>query len=343
MKRTTLILSGVLALQLVLALGLTFVGSDNSAFKAGEPLLALDKVEVDSIVIDETGGSSVTLAKKDGKWMIPAMAEFPADEGQVKQLIDKVAGLKKGWPVATTSEAAERFKVTRDTHERRIVFKGGEWEVGSLLVGTAPTYRQAHIRLPSSNEVYSLEFAAHDAPARNEQWMDKGLLRLPQDKVSSISVNDVTLEKKDGKFAVADVKEGETQKDVEIPPVVSAAVNPSFDAVQGKGPDALAKLEPADFQVTVKREGGDPVVYKFKKEQEGGAYLYSVSTQPYVFRVAESSVKPLAEANRAKLLALKQPEQAKQEPEAKEPPKPEEAKAAEPQPTPVPQPDSTGG
>ena len=81
MKQTTLVLSGILALQLVLALGLTFSGSDNSPFKAGEPLLALDKVAVDSIVVDATGGSSVTLAKKDGKWVIPAMAEFPADEG----------------------------------------------------------------------------------------------------------------------------------------------------------------------------------------------------------------------------------------------------------------------
>jgi hypothetical protein len=337
MKQTTLVLSGILALQLVLALGLTFSGSDNSPFKAGEPLLALDKVAVDSIVVDETGGSSVTLAKKDGKWVIPAMAEFPADEGQVKQLIEKVASLKKGWPVATTSEAAERFKVTRDNHDRRIVFKGGEWEVGSILVGTAPTYRQAHIRMPSSNEVYSLEFAAHDAPTRAEQWMDKGALRLQQDKVSSISVNDLLLERKEGKFAVAELKDGETQKDMEIPPVVSAATTPGFDSVQGKGPDALAKVEPADLQVTVKREGGEPVVYKFKKEQEGGAYLFSVSTQPYLFRVAEAYVKPLAEANRAKLVAVKQAEAPKEQPRA------EDAKAADPQATPAPQPDNTGG
>ena len=342
MKQPTLILSGVLAVQLVLALGLAFSSSDYSAFKAGEPLVAFDKSKVDSVAIDETGASSVELARKDGKWVIPAMAEFPADEGQVKQLIDKVAELKKGWPVATTSEAAERFKVTADSHERRIVLKEGGKEVGSVLVGTAPTYRQAHIRVPSSSDVYSLEFASHDAPSRNEQWMDKGLLRLPQDKVSGISVHDLVLERKDGKFNVADLKEGETQKDGEIPPVVSAATSPSFDTVQGKGPDALAKLEPADFQVTVKREGGDPVVYKFKKEVAGGAYLFSVSTQPYVFRVSESLVKSLAEANRTKLVEVKQPEKPKEEPKAEQP-KAEEPKTAEPQTSPQPQPDSTGG
>jgi hypothetical protein len=169
-------------------------------------------------------------------------------------------------------------------------------------------------------------------------------LTLPQDKVSSIEVNDVVLERKDGKFAVSGLKDGETQKDMELPAVVSAATVPAFDAVQGKGAEAQAKLEPADFQVTVKREGGDPVVYKFKKEEAGGAYLFTVSTQPYVFRVAESSVKALVGAKRETLVVVKQPEAPKPEPQAEQQPKPEEPKTAEPQATPVPpQLPSTGG
>ena len=53
MKRFTLILTAVLALQLVLALGLTFSGSDYAAHDANEPLLAFDKEKVDEIVINE--------------------------------------------------------------------------------------------------------------------------------------------------------------------------------------------------------------------------------------------------------------------------------------------------
>ncbi len=125
MKRFTLILAGVLAVQLAIAAALSFGGSDYGAFQADKPLLAFDKDKVDEIAIDQTGASSVTLKKQDGKWVIPSMADFPAAEDRVTSLLSKLAELKKGWPIATTSEAASRFKLTKDDHERRIVLKSG--------------------------------------------------------------------------------------------------------------------------------------------------------------------------------------------------------------------------
>jgi hypothetical protein len=336
MKRFTLILAGALAVQLALALLLTLGGSDYGSFKANEPLVAFDKAKIDEIAIDQTGGNSVTLKKAGGKWIVPAMAEFPADERQIGTMLDKMAELKKGWPVATTSDAADRFKVTADNHERRVVLKSGGSEAGTLLIGTAPTFRQANIRTGSDSNVYSAELAAHEFGARGEEWLDRGVLSLPQDKVASIAIGDVTLEKKDGKFTVSALKDGETVKAAEIPPVVSTVTSPTFDTVQGKGDEALAKLEPADFQVTVTREGAEPVTYKYKKEAAGDAYLFASSLQPFVFRVSGASVKALAEAKREKLVAVKAPD-------APKPPEPEAPKAPDQPPPAAPQPDSTGG
>jgi hypothetical protein len=337
MKRFTLILSGVLALQLVLALALTFSGTDYAAYKADEPLLAFDNDKVDQIVIDETGANSVTLKKHDGQWLIPAMADFPAEQARVTGLLDKIGALKKGWPVATTSDAAKRFKVAAEDHERRIVLKSGDQELATLLIGSSPTYRQAHVRTASADEIYSAEISAYEAGARGEEWVDKTYLDIPQDKIASISIGDVVLEQKDGKFTLAGLSADQKAKPAELPPIVSAVTNPSFDVVQGKGKDALAKLEAADFEVTVKRTEGEPVILKYKKEGDGGAYLFASSAHPYVFRVAASTIKPLADAKREKLIEA---------PAKTEEPKPETDAAPEPTPPQISEeakPDGTGG
>src|SRR5579871_4536914 len=167
-KRPTSLLGWGLALQLALALALFFSGSRNEAYKAKEPLLAFDAASVDAIDIDETNGSSVTLVKTGGQWTVPDFAGFPADAGRVTTLLDKLGGLKKGWPVATTADAARRFKVTDDFHERRIVLKSNGKEVAQLLVGTSPSFRQTYARTASDSKVYSIAFATYDAGDRPE-------------------------------------------------------------------------------------------------------------------------------------------------------------------------------
>ena len=254
--------------------------------------------------------------------MIPAMTDFPAGDGRVDGLIDKLAGLRKGWPVATTSDAAKRFKVTSEDHERQVVLKSGGSELATLLLGSSPTYRQAHARAVSADEIYSVEMAAYEAGARGEEWMDKDYLDIPQDKISSISFSDIVLEKKDGRFTLFGLAADEKAKPAAIPPIVSLVTDPSFDAVQGKGDEALAKLEPADFEVTVKRSEGDPVTFKYKKESDGGAYLFASSETPYLFRVAAATAKPLVEAKREMLV------EAPAKPEEEEA-KPDDAKTAE--------------
>ena len=318
MKRFTLILAGVLALQVVLAFVLSLGGSDYAAFKASQPLLAFDKDKVDQIAIDESAANSVTLKKEGGKWIIPSMAGFPANQDQVNGLIGKLAAFKKGWPVATTSDAAARFKVTEKDHERRIILKSGDKQVAELLLGTSPTYREVHARAGGDDAVYGIAMAAYDAGARGEEWMNRDYLEVPQDKVASISIGDVVLDRKDGKWALDGLKPEEKPKETDIVQLAGAITHPSFDVVEGKGKDALAKLDPADIQVTVKRTQGDPITYKFKKEDKGGAYLFASSEHDYVFRVAEATISSIVKAKRADLIEAKAEAKDQKKDEAKD-------------------------
>jgi hypothetical protein len=301
MKRGTLILGGLLGAQVALAAILAFSGSDYAAYDAKDPLLAFDAGKIDQIAIDQSAGSSVTLARQDGKWVIPAFAGFPADAQKVTALLDKLRELKKGFPVATTSDAANRFKVSDAIHERRIVLSSGGKEVGKLLVGTSPSFKLANVRA-GGNEIYSVTLSAHEAGIRGEDWMDREALAIPADQVASIAFPGITLERKDGKFVPAGLAEGEKALDGKVQDAARAILRPSFDLITGKGAEELAKLENPDMQIEVKKADGTARVYKYKKEAAGGAYLFAASDRDYVFRVTEASAASIADAKREKLV-----------------------------------------
>jgi hypothetical protein len=328
MRRGTLILGGLLVAQLGLAGVLAMSGSDYAAFDAKEPLLAFDTTKIDQISIDQAvGGGSVTLKKENGKWVIPSFAGFPADPQKVTAFLDKLRELKKGFPVATSSDAANRFKVGDSTAERRIVLSSGGKEAAKLLVGTSPSFRQANVRADGSS-IYSVAFSAYEAGLRGDDWMDRGALAIPADQVSSVSFPGVTLEHKDGKFALAGVKDGETVADVKVQAAGNAALRPAFDVIQGKGAEEKAKLEPADIRVEVKKTDGTARIYTYKKEAAGGAYLFAVSDQDYVFRVAEASIAAITDATREKL--IEQPKE-QPKPEQQSQPAPQAQPGAQPQ------------
>src|SRR4029450_12576743 len=119
MQRGTLILTGVLALQLALAGILALSGNDYAAFDAKDPVVAFDPAKIDQIAIDQTGGNSVTLKKDGGKWALPASAAAPAPRATVPRFLANLHELRKGFPVATSGDAPARFKVADNMNERR--------------------------------------------------------------------------------------------------------------------------------------------------------------------------------------------------------------------------------
>ena len=328
MNRLSFKLAAVLGLQLVLALILWAGGPDYTAFKAKEPLLSFDPAKVDRIEIAESSANSAVLVKEDGKWVIPSSAGFPADGAKVSGLLTKLAALKKGWPVASSAEAAKRFKVTADAYERRIVLKGGGSELGEILLGSSPNFKAVNARAGSDSHVYSVAFATYEAGVRAEDWMDRSLLTIQQDQIASIAIGDAVLERKDGKFVLNGLAKDRKQDETATYRLVGALTYPAFDAVAGKGAEALAKVNEPDIQVTIKRTAGDPIVLKYKKEAGGGAYLFTSSANSFLFRASEAAVEPVVKAKRETLI------EAPKKTEAEEPKKASD-EAAQPATEPV--------
>ena len=119
MQSRIFILSGVLAAQLLLAGVLDLTGKEYGAFQAEEKLLSFDKQAVSGLRIED-GTDSVVLQKQEGQWLLPESGDFPASQRDVGNLLDNLAALQKGWPVASTHAAARRFSVDEDQFERRL-------------------------------------------------------------------------------------------------------------------------------------------------------------------------------------------------------------------------------
>ncbi|MGA9763153.1 MAG: DUF4340 domain-containing protein [Rhodomicrobium sp.] len=330
MERLSFKLAAVLGFQLALALVLWSFSSDHTAFRAKDPLLAFDPAKVDRIEIAENGASSVALVKEDGKWTIPAFASFPADGAKVTGFLTKLNALKKGWPVASSAEAAKRFKVAGDAYERKIVLKSGGNAIGEILLGTSPAFKQISARAGDDSHVYSVAFAEYEAGTRGDDWMDRALLNIPQDQIASIATGDVTLDRKDGKFVLSGLAEGQKPDETAIYRLVGALTYPVFDSVVGKGAEALAKVNEPNIEVTVKRTSGAPIILKYKKEAAGGAYVFASSATGFLFRASEAAIEPIAKAKHDALIeAPKKAEQSKKAEDsaaAIEPVKAEEAK-----------------
>ncbi len=94
MRRTLVILSGLLVLQGIIALGLS--GPDYGAFEASEPLVVFDAEAVEEVAIDEGGGEPVVLRRHEDGWRLPALYDFPASEEKVSGLLERLNSLRKG-------------------------------------------------------------------------------------------------------------------------------------------------------------------------------------------------------------------------------------------------------
>ena len=136
---------------------------------------------------------AITLNQTPQGWMIDGL---PAEKEKISNLLDKLVDLEAPWPVATTSDAIERFEVAEENFQRRLVLKNGDEIVLDLLLGTSPGYQRVHARRAGDSEVYSVALSNFELPANVDGWLDKALLTV-EDEVAQVSLGETLLEKTD--------------------------------------------------------------------------------------------------------------------------------------------------
>ena len=304
MKKWIAILSGLLIIQVVLALALNMTGEDYSAFQAREKLLTFDKNTVDSLKIED-GSNSLTLKKQDGKWRLPESSNFPTSSDTVEQLLDKLAALEKGWPVATSSSAAQRFKLDDKAFERKLTLLSKGNPVAELYVGTSPGFRKVHVRSADEDTVYAAEFNTWEANAKTEDWIDKDVLRLKENEISRVDMPDFTLQRNDDKWQLVGLGNKEETNTEEVHGLMNKLSNLRIQSLLGTEDKPEYGQNEPELEFKLARQNGEELSYRISKPKEGGYYVLTRSDLDQYFKVAELTVKPIKDTVRAKLVKAK--------------------------------------
>ncbi len=331
MKKTLSLLTVLLLVQMGLAGYFRYHKRTQDAFVDDEPLLDFSTDHITTITITGPNKKTVTLQKQDSHWILPGYFKAPADGDRIDELLAKLAGLKKSWPVATTPEAATRFKVASDHFERHIILKQGETPVAELYVGTSPSFRKVHVRLPSRPEIMAVAFSTMDADDSPEGWLDKEIAAIAEDKIAAITLNDIHLIHKTGKWTLADPGAQEQpgraangQKDIstnqsnqkieqdKVNTIVHALTGLRVDSVLGTEELPEYGLKKPVIHCRVKLRNKKTIDYRFSALKDKAYYALKRSDLPYVFKTGKWQVKPLLNRQRKELVTTRTTKKAAQ-------------------------------
>jgi hypothetical protein len=192
-ERTHKSLAALLGVQLVLAAGLAAWSARGAIQPTPSTLLAFDKDKADRLTIEGPDKARTDLARKGDRWVVTQAGDFEADRTQVAQLLARLSALKPGPTVATSSEAAERFKVDDKSYERRISIDVGGKSAGTVLLGNTQGAHQTFARKVGDNDVVSVDLATYEVPAKSDDWLDKTVLQVPRGDLASVEVSGLKL------------------------------------------------------------------------------------------------------------------------------------------------------
>ena len=238
----------LLAAQLILVLVVWGLGQRDT--EAPQAFLSFDSATVDKLSISD-GETSVELLRIGEEWKYGD--DVPANKSKIEDVLKKLGNTSAGWPVGATGSAAERFEVTDNLFQRRLVAKAGEVLVADIYLGTSPSFRKVHARHASGGPVYSIDFSNYEVGAEENEWLDKGLFR-PQGSIAGLErKGQFVTTKRNGTW----ISGGDDLNQSEINKLAARF-------------EGLSVTEPSDFQLPT-----DPWI-QYSLDDEEGTQLLSI-------------------------------------------------------------------
>lgn len=326
MSKIHKILAALLVAQLALAGGLLAWSLREPKAFALANVLSFDQGAADRIVIEGPEKARAELVRKGGRWVVATAGNFPGDSAKVAQLLGSLAALKSAAPIATSAEAAERFKVADAGFERHITVEGDGKRLADLLLGSAQGAHLTYARRSGDSTVLGVDLMTQNIPVGSDDWLDRGALRIPREDIATIEVAGLTLVPVQGTVPTA-------TSAAQAKPRGNAAPAPSWEA-QGLAPnrhlDAQAAVKLAEaiaelrfrsrieldedarhtlgapvVTLAVKKRSGERVNFEFFKQARSDDVTLTASSQAGAFVLSGLQARPLVQtASRKALLAI---------------------------------------
>ena len=291
-------LAGLLGLQLILAAGLFVSASTNRSGDPAAPLLAFDASQLNKIVIGD-GDFRLTLAKQEDIWQLPELHDLPVNADKLEGALDKLANLKTGWPVATTTSAHSRFEVSEEQHQRRIQLYRDDRLASELFLGSSPGFRKVHARSQGTDEVYALPVNTYEFPVKPNDWLDKNLLAV--DGITRIKGADFVLSKQDDDWTLAGDKDVDAS--VEVDNEKADQLRRAFHTLTVTGVAEQSPVFDLEDVITLEVDGDEHRRYQFLAQED--QYYAKSNHHPQVFTLSQYDYERLTTAKRETLQIAK--------------------------------------
>ena len=324
MKRLILICAVLVLVQSGLAV-LTHVNRQGDQTRTDKgPLLTLSGAEVNELRLEDGEGRTLLLKKDKERWVLPESASFPADTDRVQELIDRLAGIERGWPEATTAEAAGRFKVAPDRFERKLTLGKDGKSLAVVYFGTSPGLRKIYMRVDGDTEIQTLALPQHELEVTVDNWIDTTVLHLKPEQVARVELPGLHLERTQSGLQPSDLKPDEEVVGDRRDLLVKQLTGLTITAILGAENKPEYGLDTPVLRYAMELEGGATVDYLFgqlpQPETAAGTdaslsmaetpFVLKVSNQEQLFRVDGWQVEEIKNATRAVLVRAKAQEPA---------------------------------
>ena len=290
MKKMTYIGIVLLIIQLGLILTFNKTDQDYGAFIPTNNFLSFEPKDIDRLVIAD-GNREIIVSKVNGKWLLPNYFSAPADNKQVTDTLKKLAALKQGLPVATTQDAAQRFKVGTNDFERHIILEAGKEVKADFFLGTSPGFKKIHARRAEGQAIISLVFNSYELEANHENWLDKQMLAMNKGDITAMSFSDQKLSRDDENWQLTPLAEGTELNQEVLGKLLTKVSSLTIQAILAPATWQKDEEVSLTYNVSIAKEN---LNYRFNKENDG-FLLLKVSSHETPFKVASWQVKEIKE------------------------------------------------
>jgi hypothetical protein len=319
MNRLITICALLLAVQLGLAAWTHLRVPGDAAGPVQGAVLAVDAAAVDELRLEDHAGATLVLKKAGEGWVLPGLADFPADTVRVQALVERLASLQRGWPEATTVEAAARFQVAADRFERRLTLRGGGKDLGRVFLGGSAGLRRVYLRAEGDQDIFAVELAGRDQDLDANSWIDTAVLRLTPDQVARIDLPGFSLIRHNDALVVEGLGANEEMVAASRDSLVERITTLAVRGVLTADDPAAASLDNPMLRLTVHPVQGEVRDYRFGQVEtppvssvEGQEpqpapvrFVLQVSNHAHLFEVDSWQVEEIRHLNRAALVQVK--------------------------------------
>jgi hypothetical protein len=296
-RRLPILLAVALVLQLVLLVVLGTSGGPAESLPPETPLLAESLDGVDRLEIEAADGQNLQLVKLDGGWQLPDYFAAPVASDKVDRLLQRLADVERGRPVATSAEALVRFRVSEEGFERRVRLHRGDELVDTLYLGGSPGLRRSFARAAEDRAIYAVKLAAFELPTEPDDWLDSAVLGVDTEAIAEIGLSDGTRLKRTADSWRAEGLEPSQSFD----PAAAEALAMRLGGLQvdsllaTERPQDLIDAEP-DLRLSARDTAGTEFVWSLWQQGEDGRYVLKRDDRPWYAELARWSAEPLLEA-----------------------------------------------